>query len=105
MLRSAECGISCFHSMTFELKRKNDITCGKKTTKKLPGYGRGFKPNFSVNFLMAIGNYYANRVEGIHNQLHSWQETTSRMIAPTLKSVNYFFSQNCCNKYFLCYYY
>ena len=105
MSRSTECGISCFHSMTFELKRKRDITCGKKSTKKSPAYGGGFKPNFSVIFFMAIDNHYANRVESIHNQLHSWQETTSRMISSTLKSVNYFFSQNCCNKYFLCYHY
>ena len=53
--------------------------------------GEALNPIFRPFFLMAIGNYYANRVEGIHNQLHSWQETTSRMIAPTLKSVNYFF--------------
>ena len=63
--------------------------------------GEALNPIFRSIFLMAIGNYYANRVEGIYNQLHSWQETTSRMIAPTLKSVNYFFSQNCCNKYLL----
>ena len=35
--------------MTFELKRKKDITCGKKSTKKSPAYGRGFKPKFFGN--------------------------------------------------------
>ena len=42
------------------VKNKDNMTCGKKSTKKSPAYRRGFKPNFSVSpLLFRIGFFHS----------------------------------------------
>ena len=91
--RSAECrietSISCYNSRLVQKKFTNIIwndykkqqghNLWKKTTKKSPAYGRGFKPNFSVTVL---DNFFC----GNHQFFFGW--VYNRLVAINVRKLS-----------------